>query len=100
MKWGNLQSNILAWILAVLFAFVTNKLWVFESKCTSRRQLLCEAANFFSCRIATGILDIIIMHVGVSIFKFCGVDVKIFSNIIVIVLNYVVSKTYIFKTKR
>nr|WP_314463392.1 GtrA family protein [uncultured Clostridium sp.] len=94
---GNIKSNTIAWILAVLFAFITNKLWVFESKGTSRKQLLHEATNFFSCRIATGILDILIMYVGVNVLGIIGVGVKVSSNIIVILLNYVASKVYIFK---
>jgi len=96
----NFSSNIIAWILSVLFAFITNKLWVFKSENTSQKQLVREVVNFFSCRIATGILDIIIMYVGVNILGIIGVGVKMFSNIIVILLNYVASKVYIFKTKR
>lgn len=101
MGWmGNIPSNIIAWILAVLFAFITNKIWVFESKSVSRRQLAHEAINFFACRIATGILDVIIMFVGVNILGFAGVWVKVFSNVIVIALNYIASKAYIFKAKQ
>jgi len=96
----NVPSNIIAWILAVLFAFITNKLWVFKSRNTSRKELLNEVVNFFSCRIATGILDIIIMYIGVNILGLIGVGVKIISNVIVIVLNYAASKAYIFKSKR
>ncbi|WP_277409850.1 GtrA family protein [Lacrimispora xylanisolvens] len=71
----------------------------FESKGTSRKQLLHEATNFFSCRLITGILDVLIMYVGVNLLGSIGVGVKIFSNIIVIFLNYVASKVYIFKVK-
>lgn len=96
----NVPSNIIAWVLAVLFAFITNKLWVFKSRNMSRKELLNEVVSFFSCRIATGVLDIIIMYIGVNKLGFIGVGVKVFSNIIVIVLNYVASKAYIFKSKR
>ena len=55
---GNVVSNIITWVVAVLFAFVTNKIWVFESKSLEPAVLVAEAVSFFGCRLATGVLDI------------------------------------------
>ena len=93
---SNLFSNIMAWIFSVLFAYVTNKLWVFESKTNGFSALLKELSSFVGCRLATGVLDIVIMYVGVDILLLSGTLMKLFSNVIVIILNYVLSKILIF----
>ena len=93
---SNLFSNIMAWIFSVLFAYVTNKLWVFESKTNGFSALLKELSSFVGCRLATGVLDIVIMYVGVDILLLSGTLMKLFSNVIVIVLNYLLSKILIF----
>ena len=94
---SNVISTIIAWIISVLFAFVTNKLYVFNSKSKDMFTILKEAISFFSCRIATGVLDIVIMYVTVDLLSFNGLLWKIISNVIVVVLNYVFSKLFIFK---
>ncbi len=93
---SNLFSNIMAWIFSVLFAYITNKLWVFESKTVGFSALLKELSSFVGCRLATGVLDIVIMYVGVDILLLSGTLMKLFSNVIVIILNYVLSKILIF----
>ena len=94
---GNTLSNVIAWILAVAFAYVTNKLWVFDSKSWKLQVLKREIVAFVSCRLATGILDILIMFVCVDML---GMHMKILSNVLVIVLNYIFSKLVIFKKNR
>lgn len=96
---SNVVSNIAAWILAVLFAFVTNKLWVFESKSMELTVLVREAVSFFGCRLATGVLDLAIMYVTVDRLALNSTLMKCISNVIVIVVNYVASKLVIFKQK-
>lgn len=93
---SNLFSNIMAWIFSVLFAYITNKLWVFESKTVGFSALLKELSSFVGCRLATGVLDIVIMYIGVDVFLLSGTLMKLFSNVIVIVLNYLLSKILIF----
>ena len=97
LSWSNLLSTVLAWLAAVIFAFVTNKRYVFESKKSGIHAQLTEFASFFSCRILTGILDVIIMAVAVDMLKWNGLVWKLISNIIVTVLNYIASKFLIFK---
>lgn len=94
---SNVVSNIIAWILSVLFAFITNKIWVFESKCFEFKIFIKELWNFIVCRLATGALDLGIMYVGVDLLKGPALILKIASNIIVIILNYVMSKLFVFK---
>lgn len=96
---SNTLSNILAWILAVTFAYLTNKVWVFGSNSWKWATLRKEVAAFISCRLATGIMDLIIMYVCVDVIGWHAMMMKIISNILVIILNYVFSKLVIFKKK-
>lgn len=94
---GTVVSTCYAWIAAVLFAYVSNKLWVFESRLSGCREVAREMLSFFSCRILTGLVDLAIMYVFVDVLHVNDVVVKIGSNVIVIVLNYFASKFFIFK---
>lgn len=96
---SNTLSNIAAWILAVTFAYLTNKVWVFDSKSWKWEVLKREVVAFISCRLATGILDIVIMFVCVDILGLHALLMKIISNVLVIILNYIFSKLVIFKKK-
>ena len=95
-----LTSTILAWVLSVLFAFFTNKLIVFESKGNGLKRFLWEILTFFGARALTGVLDTAIMVVFVDILTLNDLGVKVASNIIVIILNYIVSKFVIFAKKK
>lgn len=97
---SNVASNVIAWILSVLFAFVTNKIWVFDSKSTEFSVLFKEAVSFFGCRLATGLLDLAIMYVTVDVMAWNSTLMKCISNVIVIVVNYVASKLVIFAHKQ
>ena len=93
----NLISNAIAWVLAVAAAYVTNKLYVFESKSWDIKVVLPELGKFVGARVFTGILDEAIMWIGVDLLSFNGVLVKIVSNVLVVILNYIFSKFFIFK---
>ncbi len=93
----NTASVIIAWIISVAFSFITNKLFVFDSKNFEIKTFLREAASFFTCRILTGILDLIIMYVTVDLLDYNATLWKIISNVIVVILNYVAVKLFIFK---
>ncbi len=92
-------STIIAWVLAVLFAYITNRKWVFTSKAKNSKDILLEIFDFFSCRLATGLIDILLMFIFVEKLQFNDVLIKIVANIVVIILNYVLSKLVIFKEK-
>ena len=97
LQMANVSSTVAAWLLSVIFAFFTNRSFVFESKENSAAGRWREFVSFFGCRILTGILDVAIMAVAVDMMGWNGLVWKIISNVIVIVLNYVASKFLIFK---
>lgn len=99
LGFGTLLANALALTVSILFAYITNKLFVFESKTDTVKEAFREFFSFIACRLGTGALDMIFMFVSVDILKFYDVVMKILSNIIVIVLNYVFSKLVIFAKK-
>lgn len=97
--WGNVGS----WVCAVSFAFVTNKLWVFQSKSWAGNTVLPELGKFLSSRVATGIFEMLavpaLVAIGLnqSILGIEGMVSKVIVSIAVIVLNYVLSKLFVFK---
>lgn len=97
LKAGVMPSTVVAWFFAVLFAYVTNRKWVFHSKAHDTKSIIKEMISFFGCRIATGVVDWLCMFVFVNLLSINDVLVKIGANILVIVLNYVASKLFIFK---
>lgn len=97
LNFGTAVSTIIAWFLSVVFAYVTNKIFVFESKIHTCLGILKEAASFFLSRLATGILDLGIMLLFVDVLHLNELLMKILSNILVILLNYLLSKLFIFK---
>lgn len=99
LKMPNVVSTILAWFMAVLFAFITNKLWVFDSKSFDFKILRHEIPTFFGCRILTGVLDVAIMYFAVDVFAWNATLWKLISNVLVIIINYVASKLLIFRKK-
>lgn len=108
-----LISNIIAWIFAVIFAYITNKIWVFESRSWSGKVLLKEIPSFFSARILSFLIEEAGLFIFVDLLKFNEfvLDLKFirFSGemvaklilaVIVVILNYFFSKLFIFKKKK
>lgn len=93
---GTVASNIIAWFLSVLFAYVTNRRWVFGTRGDS---VLKEAATFFTGRVGTGVLDTAMMFATVDLFGWNDIVMKVIVNVIVIILNYVISKFLVFRRK-
>ena len=87
-------ANIIAWIISVAFAYITNRKFVFES---TNKNKLGEATKFVTSRIATLLMDMFIMFLGVTLLKLNDGIIKIISQVIVIVANYVFSKIFVFK---
>lgn len=92
-------SNIIAQILSILFAYVTNKIYVFESKTTNIKEILQELISFFGCRIFTAVLDTAVFTLMVKKIGINDLIAKCITQVIVIVLNYVFSKILIFRKK-
>lgn len=93
-------SNAIAWFFAVLFAFFTNKIFVFKHKSENTKDFLIEAFKFYGCRIFSGVIDIGLFALLVSVFHFNDVIVKVFTQVLVVILNYFFSKLLIFKNKK
>ena len=92
-----LISNIFAWVFAVTFAYVTNKKYVFSSKTTNVKQLTKELSSFFIARLFSLGVDMSIMYVGIRVLFVFDMYVKLFSQVVIVILNYVLSKFIIFK---
>ena len=90
---ATIPSNIIAWILSVLFAYVTNRRFVFSSKGDIKKELL----SFFSVRLLSLVIDTIIVYIGIDVLIFDPLVVKIASNIVVVIANYIFSKFLVFK---
>lgn len=97
---SNVLSTIVAWLLAVVAAYITNKIWVFESKTDTATALMQEIWKFLSCRIVTGVADIAIMYVFVDIIAWNPTCMKLVANTIVVILNYAASKLWIFRKSK
>lgn len=92
-----MAANVAAWIVSVAFAFVSNKQYVFGSPSWKRTVWLRECRDFVCARLATGMMDMLLMFVLVSKFQVDKMPAKIFVNILVIIVNYVLSKLWIFR---
>lgn len=92
-------STVIAWALAVLFAYVTNRRWVFHSEASTKREILREGVSFYLCRLGTGILDWLGMYVMVDVLHWDDLIVKTALNAVVIILNYVASKLIVFRNR-
>ena len=89
-----LISNVLSWIIAVLFAYITNKIFVFESK---SKKNIKEITSFFFFRIVSLLIEMIILYIFVDMLHIDDLVTKIIAQVIVIVANYVFSKVFVFK---
>lgn len=102
-------ANALAWAVAVALAYITNRIWVFRSH-TRGAALLRELGAFVAGRLLTGVMDEGIMHLATQVIgprlipearrRLWDMGVKLFSNVLVVILNYVFSKLFIFKKDR
>lgn len=96
---GTVPATCLAWALSVLFAYATNRRWVFESRVRGARAILREMGSFFLCRLLSGLMDIAIMYVFVDVLHLGSMAVKLASNVLVIIVNYIASKLFIFRKR-
>ena len=94
---SNAVSNVIAWITAAVFAYLTNKYFVFDSKVNTTKELVREIISFFGCRLLTLAVDQAIMIITVDKLHLNGFLMKVIANIVVIILNFVFSKILIFK---
>ena len=89
-------SEIIAFVAGVAFAYITNKIYVFKRKTNSIKALFKEIFSFIGCRVFTEIVSLFMMNIAIW-FSINDVFMKIVANIVVIILNFVFSKIWIFK---
>lgn len=93
-------SSIIAWFISVLFAYITNKLLVFDQHTDNIKSLIKEMVSFFLARIASGILfDVGTFAVMVKVLHINDIISKFITQVMTIITNYLLSKLVIFKTK-
>jgi len=92
-----LISNIMAWIAGFLFAFLANKIWVFRSKSFQKQLVIKEVVSFFSARITTGLLDMLLLFTFVHFIGLSDTLAKVIDIVISTILNYILSKFWVFK---
>lgn len=90
-------SNVIAWGVAVAFAFLTNKPFVFQSHDWSAKVLLPELGKFLGCRVGSGVLETVFLLVTVDLLAWNGNWMKLITGILVVILNYVGSKLLVFR---
>lgn len=90
-------SNVISWVGSVLFAYITNKKFVFMSKCSSNKEVIREIYQFFKYRVLSFVIDVFLMYVFVELFNIDDMISKVIVQVVVIVLNYVFSKLFVFK---
>ena len=92
-------SNALAWVVAVAFAYLTNKPFVFKSHDWSAKTVIPELTKFVGCRVASGAAETLILLLTVDILHWNGNLWKLMTSVLVVVLNYVASKLVVFKKR-
>jgi putative flippase GtrA len=92
-------SNVIAWVVAVAFAYVTNKPFVFKSHDWSGKTVWPELTKFVGCRVGSGALETAIIFVTVDVLAWDGNWMKLITSVLVVILNYFASKLLVFRKK-
>ena len=90
-------STVFSWICAVTFAFVTNRRFVFRSQTRGTKAVLREGISFYGGRVSTLLFETAFMWVGNAWLAFPYWPTKLVANVVVLILNYVISKVFVFK---
>ena len=87
-------ANVVSWVAAVAFAFITNRKFVFKSK---NKNVKKEMASFVSSRVLTLLMDMGIMFLTVTVLKMNDKIAKLISQVVITIANYILSKLFVFK---
>lgn len=99
MGMNELIANLFSWVIAVSFAYITNRTWVFEDVSTGTKGILREIVLFTSGRVVTLVMEEIILLVFITLLHFNSMLIKVIGQVVVIVSNYFISKLVVFKGK-
>ena len=89
-------SNIISWIITIIFVYITNKLWVFKSNASTFKENSVEFTKFVLGRIFTLVIEEIILFIFITKLQFGSIIIKVIAQIVVIVTNYIISKLVVF----
>ena len=92
-------SNMIAWVVAVAFAYLTNKPFVFKSNDWSAKTVIPELTKFVGCRVGSGVAETIVLFLAVDLLGWNGNIWKLVTQVMVTVMNYVASKLLVFRKK-
>lgn len=95
-----LVANVISWILAVLTAYITNRIWVFESEAKGSAGIIKEMTAFFGGRLFSLLIEELIILIFINGLKCNAMAVKICAQIVVLILNYVISKFWVFRQRK
>lgn len=96
---NELIANALAWVFAVLFSYVTNKKWVFKAPTPTKTAFFVQMFAFFSGRFMTLIIEEAIIFVFITLLAYPSMWVKLAAQVVVVILNYVISKLFVFRDR-
>lgn len=97
--WNELVANIASWVIAVLFAFLTNRIWVFRAPTHGVAEFLKQMVSFFAARLLTLDVEEVLLFVFITKLHYPSIGVKVVAQVVVIVLNYIISKLLVFRDK-
>jgi len=92
-------SNVIAWVGAVAFAYLTNKPFVFKSHDWSAETVIPELTKFVGCRVGSGVMETAIIFVTVDLLAWNGNVMKLLTSVLVVIVNYLASKLLVFRSK-
>lgn len=99
MHLNELVNNTIDWIICVAFQFFTNRTWVFDGKVDNTRDFVKQAASFTLGRLFTLVVEDVLLFIFITMLGFAQMPVKLAATFVVIALNYVISKLFVFKEK-
>ena len=99
MSMDPLIANVIDWVVCVLFAYLTNRTWVFESSIRGPGGIVKEMSSFFLGRVGTLLMEEIVLWAGISLLKIHPLPVKIAAQVLVVIGNYVISKWFVFRNE-
>lgn len=94
-----LLANLISWVLAVAVAYITNRIWVFTAHAVGVRAILIEILSFYLSRVATFLLEEGILLIFVTWLTLPALPIKIAASVLVVLLNYIFSKIFVFRKK-
>lgn len=99
LQMNALTANAAGWILCVLFAYITNRTWVFTEKAQNAQGILRECGAFILGRVGTLVMEEAVLWLGIDLLGMNSMVVKVFAQVLVVVGNYFISKLLVFKSK-